>query len=121
MTITMNDFLCLFHLPLVGNFLIATSLTKNLHVLWLSSTLGLPRSCVMEDFRFNMGSHFCPAWLQKTYQTLVKHSMYEVTVRVYMLCLLICIILEDNSYFYIDSRYISLMFELEHINWALRM
>lgn len=58
----------------------------------------------MEDFRFNMGSHFRPAWLQKKYQTLVEHSMYVVAASVYMLWLLICIILEDNSYFYIDSR-----------------
>lgn len=44
--------------------------------------------------------------------------MYEEDVRVYMLPLLGCFILVDKSHVYIDTNYISLSYELEHVNWA---
>lgn len=66
------------------------------------------------------GSHFRLSWLRETYQTLVEHSMYEVTIRIYMLHMVGCSILVVKSRVYIDARYISLFTELEHVCRACR-
>lgn len=44
--------------------------------------------------------------------------MYEDAAKVYMVHLVGCIILEDNSHVYIDVRYIAMLVELVFHSWA---
>lgn len=71
---------------------------------------------VLEDFKANMGSHFHLSWLRVTYQSLVKHTMYEETMRVYMLHIIGCAILDDKCPIYINVIYISLFVDFESLH-----
>ena len=46
----------------------------------------------------------------------MQHSIFEDTVRLYMLHLVECTILEDKSHVYIDAIYISLVSDFDHFD-----
>lgn len=71
---------------------------------------------MIKEFKVNKGAHFCLYWLLDRYTELVGQYMYEASVTVYMLHLVRCTILADNSHEYIYVRYISLFTDLNHVN-----
>lgn len=116
MTTTIYDVACLFHLLLAGNFFITPLINQEFAWIMVEQHLGVTKSMVMEESRFNMGSPFVSPDSGDVSDTPVEHSMYEADTRVYMLHLVWYTILADRYYIYIDARYIILFSKLEHVN-----
>lgn len=66
-------------------------------------------------------SFFYFSWLYEIYVLFVEHVMYRGVIRVYIIHLVRCIILEDKSHVYNDVRCISLLTEIVVLWMGMRV
>lgn len=117
-TITLDDISNIFYLPHVGNFFTHPLMNLEIIIMAPNIYMGVTRGMVLEEFKASGDAHFCPSWLRNTYQSMVEHSMYEATTRVYMFHLIGYTNLSNRSCVYIDDKNISVFSYFKYLNWA---
>ncbi|XP_058734119.1 protein MAIN-LIKE 2-like [Vicia villosa] len=76
------------------------------------------KESMLEEFKFNRGTHIWITWLRDLYHNLVEAHKYETAARTYMLHLVACILFVDKSRVYNDAQYLWLFSSVEHTSWA---
>ncbi|GAU22927.1 hypothetical protein TSUD_326990 [Trifolium subterraneum] len=122
MTITLDDVVCLLHIPVRGIFYTPVPVFMEEAAALATELLGVPYEEAYLETSRQRGGTFTQQWIYDCWQrNLHMYHRYDCAARAYLLLLVGCTILTDMSYTRVNAKWLPMFRDLSTLNrfsWA---
>ncbi|PNX62810.1 hypothetical protein L195_g053177 [Trifolium pratense] len=113
MTITLDDVVCLLHLPVRSHFYTPVSVTQEQAVTLAVELLGESYEFALRETSAQRGGYCSQQWLYESYQRNANlYGRFDCAARGWMLMMVGCTILTDKSYTRVDAKWLVMFRDL---------